>query len=30
MGIQNEKIAALSFVTADINYLTPSAERPRN
>jgi hypothetical protein len=29
MGLQNEKIAALSFVTADLNYLTPSAERPR-
>ncbi len=30
MGLQNEKIAALSFVTADLNYLTPSADRPRN
>src|ERR1700682_4137988 len=29
MGLQNEKIAALSFVTADLNYLTPSANRPR-
>jgi hypothetical protein len=29
MGLQNEKIAALSFVTADLNYLTPSADRPR-
>jgi hypothetical protein len=30
MGLQNEKIAALPFVTADLNYLTPSADRPRN
>ena len=30
MGLQNEKIAALSFVTADLNYLTPTAGRPRN
>src|SRR5437016_7493352 len=30
MGLQNEKIDALSFVTADFNYLTPSADRPRN
>lgn len=29
MGLQNEKIAALSFVTADLNYLTPTADRPR-
>ena len=29
MGLQNEKIAALSFVTADLNYLTPSVGRPR-
>jgi hypothetical protein len=29
MGLQNEKIAALSFVTADLNYLTPSRYRPR-
>lgn len=29
MGLQNEKIAALSFVTADLNYLAPSADRPR-
>src|ERR1700761_173506 len=29
MGLQNEKIAALSFVTADLNYLTPSPDRPR-
>src|SRR6266478_654274 len=29
MGLQNEKIAPLSFVTADLNYLTPSAGRPR-
>ena len=29
MGLQNEKIAALSFVTADLNYLTPSRDRPR-
>ena len=30
MGLQNEKIAALSFVTAELNYLAPSLERPRN
>src|SRR3979490_3565038 len=29
MGLQNEKIAALSFVTAELNYLTPYADRPR-
>src|ERR1700739_2367959 len=29
MGLQNEKIAALSVVTADLNYLAPSHERPR-
>jgi len=29
MGLQNEKIAALSFVTADLNYLAPSRYRPR-
>ena len=29
MGLQNEKIAALSFVTADLNYFTPSVDRPR-
>jgi hypothetical protein len=29
MGLQNEKIAASSFVTADFNYLTPSPDRPR-
>jgi hypothetical protein len=29
MGLQNEKIAALSFVTADLNYLAPSLDRPR-
>jgi hypothetical protein len=29
MGLQNEKIAALSFVTAELNYLTPSPYRPR-
>jgi hypothetical protein len=29
MGLQNEKIAALSFVTADLNYLTPPLDRPR-
>jgi len=29
MGLQNEKIAALSFVTADLNYLAPSHDRPR-
>jgi len=29
MGLQNEKIAALPFVTAELNYLTPPLERPR-
>src|SRR5216684_2397842 len=29
MGLQNEKIAALSFVTADLNYLGPALNRPR-
>jgi hypothetical protein len=29
MGLQNEKIAALSFVTAELNYLTPALDRPR-
>src|SRR5216684_617511 len=29
MGLQNEKIAALSFVTADLNYLAPPPDRPR-
>jgi hypothetical protein len=29
MGLQNENIAALSFVTADLNYLTPPLDRPR-
>jgi hypothetical protein len=29
MGLQNEKIEALSFVTADLNYLAPSQDRPR-
>ena len=29
MGLQNEKIAALSFVTADLNYLSPGLDRPR-
>jgi hypothetical protein len=29
MGLQNQKIAALSFVTADLNYLTPGLDRPR-
>jgi hypothetical protein len=29
MGLQNEKIAALSFVTADLNYLTAPPGRPR-
>jgi hypothetical protein len=28
-GLQNEKIAALSSVTADLNYLTPTPDRPR-
>jgi hypothetical protein len=29
MGLQNEKIAALSFVTADLNYLAPTKVRLR-
>src|SRR6202030_2238058 len=29
MGLQNEKIAALSFVTANLNYLGPAPGRPR-
>jgi len=29
MGLQNEKIAALSFVTADLNYLADPLDRPR-
>jgi hypothetical protein len=29
MGLQNQKIAALSFVTADLNYLAPAPDRPR-
>src|SRR5258708_32882460 len=29
MGLQNQKIAALSFVTADLNYLAPALDRPR-
>jgi hypothetical protein len=29
MGLQNEKIEALSFVTADLNYLAPLQDRPR-
>ena len=29
MGLQNEKIAALSFVKADLNYLAPPLDRPR-
>lgn len=29
MGLQNEKIEALAFVKADLNYLAPLAERPR-
>jgi hypothetical protein len=29
MGLQNEKIAASSFVRADFNYLAPSPNRPR-
>jgi hypothetical protein len=29
MGLQNEKIEVLSFVTADLNYLTPLRDRPR-
>jgi hypothetical protein len=29
MGLQNEKISALSFVTADLNYLALAKDRPR-
>jgi hypothetical protein len=29
MGLQNENITALPFVTADLNYLAPSHDRPR-
>jgi hypothetical protein len=29
MGLQNEKIATLSYVTADLNYLAPTKVRPR-
>jgi hypothetical protein len=29
MGLQNQRITALSSVTADLNYLTPTADRPR-
>jgi hypothetical protein len=29
MGLQNQKIEALSFVTAELNYLTPTTQRPR-
>lgn len=29
MGLQNEKIEALSSVTADLNYLAPLRDRPR-
>ncbi|MDB5653622.1 MAG: hypothetical protein JWQ94_1235 [Tardiphaga sp.] len=29
MGLQNEKIAASSFVTAELNYLAPTNGRPR-
>jgi hypothetical protein len=29
MGLQNEKIAALPSVTAELNYLAPALERPR-
>lgn len=29
MGLQNERIHALSFVTADLNYLGPTTGRPR-
>jgi hypothetical protein len=29
MGLQNEKIAALSFVTGDLNYLADPLDRPR-
>jgi hypothetical protein len=29
MGLQNEKIEALSFVSAELNYLAPLRDRPR-
>jgi hypothetical protein len=29
MGLQNQKIEALSFVTAELNYLAPTTSRPR-
>jgi hypothetical protein len=29
MGLQNQKIEALSFVTAELNYLTPTKDRSR-
>jgi hypothetical protein len=29
MGLQNQKIEALSFVTAELNYLAPTEQRPR-
>ena len=29
MGLQNQKIEALSFVTAELNYLAPTKSRPR-
>jgi hypothetical protein len=29
MGLQNQKIEALSFVTAELNYLAPTKYRPR-
>jgi hypothetical protein len=29
MGLQNEKIAALPLVTAELNYLSPAVDRPR-
>jgi hypothetical protein len=29
MGLQNQKIEALSFVTAELNYLAPTKNRPR-
>ena len=29
MGLQNQKIEALSFVTAELNYLAPTTQRPR-
>src|SRR5262249_9806031 len=29
MGLRNEKIEALSFVTAELNYLSPLPGRPR-